>query len=139
MARKKKKFIGSPFALTSKWILIGVVLLIVVVISEGKILSSKILVRPTPTPFVSMKNAIVEKYIKLAIDDLSNRLKMEKDKIESVMVEKKDWSDASLGCPEGNKLYAQVIVPGFIMTFQADGQNYTYHAGSDRVVSCNGN
>lgn len=90
MARKKKKFIGSPFVLTSRWLAIAIVLLFIVIFSEGEISANNILVRPTPTLLVSMKNAAVEKYIKLAIDDLSDRLKMEKDKIESVMVEKKE-------------------------------------------------
>ena len=44
-----------------------------------------------------------------------------------VAFEPVEWSDASLGCPEPGKMYAQVITPGFRLVFDYQGQRYEYH------------
>ena len=112
-------------------------MLMIVIISEGKISAGKMLVRPTPAPIVTVRDVSAGKYIVLAIADLSNKLKIEKEKIELISVDKKEWSNSSLGCPEENKMYIEMIVPGFIITLNLAGQNYIYHAGLERIVSCN--
>ena len=50
-----------------------------------------------------------------------------------------DWSDASLGCPEPGYSYAQVITPGYRITFDVEGVHYKVHtnlSGSSTVL-CN--
>ena len=53
-------------------------------------------------------------------------------KIDSV--ERVDWPDASLGNPRPGLSFAQVIVPGFRMTFEWAGATFTYHTSMDRVI-----
>ena len=38
-----------------------------------------------------------------------------------------DWSDASLGCPDPNKSYIQVITPGYLVLLEAGGVTLEYH------------
>ena len=55
-----------------------------------------------------------------------------------VSFEPVDWSDASLGCPDPDRMYAQVITPGFRLAFEHQGQGYEYHTDldGDQVVAC---
>ncbi len=45
-----------------------------------------------------------------------------------------DWPNASLGCPEPDKMYAEVITPGFRLVFEYEGQQYEYHTDRDGTV-----
>ena len=42
-----------------------------------------------------------------------------------------DWNDASLGCPEPDVMYAQVITPGFRLGFDHEGTRYQVHTNLD--------
>jgi hypothetical protein len=56
-----------------------------------------------------------------------------------VSIEEAMWRDTSLGCPEPDKAYAQVIVSGWRVIFEdADGKQYDVHTGEDpnRFVIC---
>lgn len=77
-----------------------------------------------------------EEYVNLAIGDLGKKLGIDKKVIRLIKIEPKDWSNTSLGCPEKNIFYAEVITPGFIIELSTLGKTYTYHAGLDRVVTC---
>jgi len=73
-----------------------------------------------------------------ARDDLASRLDLDSAEISVVSVEAVDWPDASLGCPEPGRLYAQVITPGYRILLEARGQRYEYRADSEatQVVRC---
>lgn len=75
-------------------------------------------------------------YLGLAKKDLANKLDIDKKKIEVINITPHNFSDTSLGCPQRNQMYAQVITPGFIMILKADSTKYIYNAGSKRVVTC---
>jgi len=79
------------------------------------------------------------KYIEMATSDLAKKLAIRKENITLKDVTQKDWSNTSLGCPKRDMLYAQVIVPGYVIVLDVSGTTYTYHAGSNRVVSCQSN
>jgi hypothetical protein len=50
-----------------------------------------------------------------------------------------DWSDTSLGCPQRQLAYAQVITPGFLIVVDAGGNRLSYHTDtSGRFVVCDG-
>ena len=73
---------------------------------------------------------------------LAERLSVAPDSLEFVSEEAVQWSDTSLGCPEPDKAYATVIVPGYRITFRhADGQ-YEVHTAEETgdypPVSCEG-
>jgi len=77
-----------------------------------------------------------EDAIAAALDDLTGRLAVDKGAVEIVAVEKRMWSDTSLGCPQPGMMYAQVITPGFLIQLKACGKAYTYHASLNRAVLC---
>lgn len=97
---------------------------------------------PTPVPtaieIVSPdKLSLNERvYREKAIEDLAYKLTIDKRKIRVISVEETDWPDTSLGCPQRGKFYAQVITHGFLILLGVKDETYTYHAGSNRVVSC---
>ena len=64
--------------------------------------------------------------IDLAKEDLASRLDIEKEAISVVSTEAKEWSDASLGCPEEGEMYAQVITPGYQILLETEGAEYDY-------------
>lgn len=68
--------------------------------------------------------------------DLSQALNIKEDKIEVKKVEKTDWSDGSLGCPKPGFMYTQAIVPGYLITLEAQGKEYNYHTSSEEVLLC---
>ncbi len=71
-----------------------------------------------------------------ALADLAERLKVDKSAIRVESIEKRMWSDASLGCPQPGMMYAQVITPGFLIRLNAQGRVYTYHTSLTHVVLC---
>jgi hypothetical protein len=46
--------------------------------------------------------------------------------IQLKQVEKKDWPNSCLGLPEGNEACAQVVTPGWLLTFNISGKEYKY-------------
>ena len=44
-----------------------------------------------------------------------------------VSLEAVDWPDASLGNPQGEMFYAQVITPGYKIVVESGGKQYAYH------------
>ncbi len=50
-----------------------------------------------------------------------------------ISVEEVTWPDASLGCPQPDMMYAQVLTPGWRMMFMdAQGKEYQVHTSEDR-------
>jgi hypothetical protein len=45
-----------------------------------------------------------------------------------VQAEAVNWPDGSLGCPEPDMMYTQVITPGYQVVFEVDGQRYDIRA-----------
>lgn len=75
--------------------------------------------------------------VKLAKEDLAGRKGADKDDITVVGIEKVEWQDAGLGCPEPGKMYAQVITPGYRILLSCKKEKYKYHSDKEnRVVYC---
>jgi hypothetical protein len=75
-----------------------------------------------------------QEVVRLAREDLAQRLGVAVDQIQLVSVEAVDWSDTSLGCPQPGMMYAQVITPGYRVILEAGGQRYEYHTDTGRFV-----
>jgi len=75
-----------------------------------------------------------KKAVDLAIQDLAESEGIDRASIHLVSVESVEWSDASLGCPEPDMVYAQVITPGFLVMLEAKGDTYEYHTDAGRFV-----
>ena len=70
--------------------------------------------------------------------DLASRLGVQSEDITVLTVEPVQWADSSLGCPQDDYRYLQVITPGSILTLEVLGEQYTYHsdARSNFFVLC---
>ncbi|MCB0165250.1 MAG: hypothetical protein KDI79_13550 [Anaerolineae bacterium] len=103
-------------------------------------------ISPAPTIEESTVNSLVEtmnpvpgseKALAAAINDLAPQINVALDQITLVSIEAREWSDASLGCPQEGFMYAQVITLGYLIVLQADGVEYQYHTNqSDTAILC---
>ena len=64
-----------------------------------------------------------------ARDDLAKRKTGSPDAIELLEIQEVVWPDASLGCPQPGKGYAQVTKEGFLIRLRLQKQVYRYHSG----------
>lgn len=71
-----------------------------------------------------------------AIEKLSDQSGIASDKIKVLEIAAVTWPNSSLGCPEPDMMYAQVLTPGFRIQLEADGQSYWLHTGGNVVVIC---
>jgi hypothetical protein len=67
-----------------------------------------------------------------AMANLAAYLGVSVDAIDWVSYEEVDWPDGSLGCPQPDMSYKQVIVNGSLIVFEVDGASYEYHSGGSR-------
>jgi predicted small lipoprotein YifL len=58
---------------------------------------------------------------------LSEALDVSPEDVTILEVQRVEWSDASLGCPEPGMMYAQVITPGYLVTAEVDGEEQMVH------------
>ena len=59
------------------------------------------------------------------------------DEINTKQVEEQQWADRSLGCPQPNTMYAQVVTDGYVMVLEAQESVYEFHTDTkDFVVLC---
>jgi len=64
-------------------------------------------------------------------------LKIGMDQIVTAEVVPVIWPDASLGCPKTDLAYIQVMMPGFLVFLEVNGQQYIYHTDeAETVVLC---
>jgi hypothetical protein len=94
---------------------------------------------PTSTPEAAGVEmpAGSEQVIRLAQEDLAQKLGLAPEAVRLVSVKAVEWPDASLGCPQPGMMYAQVITPGFHVVLKAQGQTYEYHTDRGQsVVLC---
>ncbi len=91
---------------------------------------------PTSTPAApgAEPPAGAEAVVRLAQEDLAQRLGLTPEAIRLVSAEAVEWPDTSLGCPRPGMMYAQVITPGFLVVLEAGGRTYEYHTDTGRFV-----
>ena len=69
--------------------------------------------------------------IERATEDLMQAVVVGADEITVLSTEEVEWSDTGLGCQEPNKMYAQIITPGYLIVLESGGDTYDYHTGAD--------
>ena len=74
----------------------------------------------------------------LAANYLAGKLGVGANELTLVKSNATEWSDGSLGCPQPGMAYTQAIVPGYEITFEHEGSNYSVHSNSDasHMASC---
>jgi hypothetical protein len=86
-----------------------------------------------PVPPVTGLDSLIEK----ARQNLAKRLGVDISAIKLVSGSEVIWPDASLGCPQPDKIFAPAQVPGYLIILENAGKQYEYHAAKDEVmVSC---
>ena len=64
---------------------------------------------------------------------------IETSQITVVEAESVEWPNSSLGCPQPDMMYAQVVTPGYRIVLQVEDKTYVYHTDqSQTVVPCSG-
>lgn len=64
--------------------------------------------------------------------DLATRLKLPEANIEVVEAKAIVWPDSSLGCPQPDMMYAQVLQEGLRIVLRANQKLYEYHSGGNQ-------
>jgi len=67
---------------------------------------------------------------------LARELKVPGDRVKVLDMTPVDWPDSSLGCPEKDKMYAQMITSGHRVRLEVDGAPYEVHVAGTRAVRC---
>jgi|WetSurMetagenome_2_1015567.scaffolds.fasta_scaffold844843_1 hypothetical protein len=151
MSKRKEKI--QKFNNNPKWIIVGVLLIIVILsviltpaaktLSIKSFFMQKTPVEPKtkqiPVTVYPLNEISKDDYLKMAIDNLSNMEHLDKTKIIVKSAEVIDWGDTSLGCPKEGMIYAQIITPGYKIMLSAEGKDFDYHAGLKRAVFCSVN
>lgn len=71
---------------------------------------------------------VPEDLLKNILTDLQERKGIGRDEITLERAEAVVWRDGSLGCPEPDMMYPQVLTPGYSVVLRAGGDLYNYHA-----------
>ncbi len=105
---------------------------------DSQIIPSEVVIIPWSPPTIEITR---DQAIVAAREALSASLGVSSSQIELLSVEEVMWGNTSLGCPEPGKQYAEVIVPGFRVIFEYEGQKYEYHTNIDgsEIVTCQDN
>ena len=67
-------------------------------------------------------------------NQISETLGVPLESIQIENVEKMDWPNSCLGLPEGDEVCAEVITPGWLLTFNIDNQEYRYRVDTTGTV-----
>jgi len=85
------------------------------------------MIQPFPTPSDPALQGLIQK----TREDLAQRLSILITQISLVEATEVEWSDTSLGCPQPDMAYLEVITPGYRILLQADTTVYEYHSNKD--------
>jgi hypothetical protein len=72
----------------------------------------------------------------LAVKTLAEHLDVPSDAIQIDSVRAVEWRDSSIGCPQPNEAYLQVITPGHRITLRLDGNFYFVHEANGKAFIC---
>lgn len=87
-----------------------------------------------PVPTYSPELASI---IQVAKEDVAHRTGLDQGAIRLGSAESVTWLDGSLGCPQPDVMYTQMLVPGYRVRIEAADQSWVYHAAkSGAPVLC---
>jgi len=92
----------------------------------------------TDTPATPESTSGLARMEAMAREFLSSRLELDGAEPILTRAEVVVWEDPSLGCPDPDGVYAEVIVPGYSLLFELDGTSYEVHSNSDgtQMIDC---
>jgi hypothetical protein len=84
--------------------------------------------RAVEASFVSLD--VIPGAVEAAVADAAERFGVPRSEVAVAGALRVKWADLSLGCPEPDMMYAQVLVDGYRLTLEVAGQRIEYH-GAD--------
>ena len=85
-------------------------------------------------PLGSIHNLPVPRAIAAVRTLVAHELGISEDVVIVMTAYEKEWPDACLGLAAHDEMCAQVITPGYKVTVQAKGKQFTYHTNTDGTV-----
>jgi hypothetical protein len=67
-------------------------------------------------------------------NQISQNLAVAVENIQITKVEPMDWPNGCLGLPQGDEVCTEVITPGWLLTFNINGQEYKYRVDKTGTV-----
>ena len=74
----------------------------------------------------------MQSFVDMAIKDLASTKSIDPAEIEVLQASPVVWPDSSLGCPQPDRGYMQVLTDGARIVLRANGRVYHYHSGGNR-------
>ncbi|MFO7167617.1 MAG: hypothetical protein DIU80_006270 [Chloroflexota bacterium] len=81
----------------------------------------------TPTPDLGSSEGVMAELQRQARERLAQHLGVDPESLTLQQSESQEWPDTSLGCPAPDVTYAQVIIPGYRLTFSDGSETYLVH------------
>jgi hypothetical protein len=89
---------------------------------------------PVETAFSPELPEDVDSLVVLAKFDLTLKTGVDLEKITTKSIKETLFDDSSLGIPQPGVEYEAVVTPGYIITLEAGGKSYEYHASGEKVL-----
>jgi hypothetical protein len=106
-------------------VLVVVIVLFGLILIQSKPRKDPNLYPPSNTPVpTKQKEKGLENNIQQAVEQVLEKEKGITGEVTVVDYEEVDWPDSSLGCPQPDMAYAQVITPGYKVIVEAEGKQY---------------
>jgi hypothetical protein len=83
-----------------------------------------------------ISNPAIQNLVDQAKADLAERLTIGIEEIDLIETRQVVWPDGSLGCPQPGMQDIQVLTPGTLILFEANGIQFEYHAGERSILYC---
>ena len=74
--------------------------------------------------------------IKAAFEDVARRVVGDTSHTGILRADQATWPDSSLGCPEPDHFYTQVLTSGIWLVLDHDGQEFDYRTAGSQVILC---
>jgi hypothetical protein len=68
--------------------------------------------------------------LQAVLADAASRPGADRRDVQVGRMERREWSDSALGCPEPGRLYTPVMTPGWLIEVRSGGKAFEYHTDS---------
>jgi hypothetical protein len=80
------------------------------------------------------ERVVVDRAVRRAAADLARRLQVNRREIALQGIIPMTWPDTSLGCPEPDRIYAQVLTTGYVLLLTCAQETYEYRTDGGRIL-----
>ncbi len=112
-----------------------IVLVSIMLVCAGLVLVACTTGRGTPaTQNPALENVLPPDVALNIQNQISATLGVPAESIKIEKIKRMDWPNSCLGLPGPEETCTQVIIPGWLLTFEIDGQEYKYRADETGTV-----